>query len=248
LPYATATDAAIAANPECIEQVEQAASDRGISGETLDFSCSPSGVSVEVASAESARKVAEAVQLGAISEDGVSRVEPPCTIASPYVRTIESELQESFELCVVFGQYTPQGAVAWLETMRWVGDNFPMWSGHQFSHQVWASTNIVGSVSWDVSLYQNLSGLFLSEIDFDHYELLLPGTFSVTGYVANNSANKTGIYHIRIHRIHIEVPQYGYSHDIEGDPPYSGFRFLCNEDENGLNQCRFPDGSEAPWL
>lgn len=78
--------------------------------------------------------------------------------------------------------------------------------------------------------------------------MLLPGNFGTGGWLNNNNANKTGVYHIRIHRIHIEVPAYGYSQDVAGDPPYAGFRFLCNRSDDGFDQCRFPNGEEAPWL
>lgn len=233
----------------CDEQVDAAVEAEGLSGEAVDFTCSPAGATVELATDDSIELSTEYYATATDTGRVGSRSSYPCSVAAPYSRWITNEIEEKYSVCLIYGQRQPSGETIWWDAVHFAGTNWPGWNGHMLTGSADTAYTNPGSISFDVGLWKNNAGFFLQEIDFQHYEGLLNSITSIGGptYLYNNGGSKTGIYHFRIRNVHLEVPMFNYSTTVID--AYEGYRFLCNyDDDHGNDQCRWPDGNEAPWI
>ncbi|MGW9158964.1 hypothetical protein [Microbacterium sp. NPDC055665] len=230
----------------CDEQVDTAVESAGLEGKAIDFSCTPAGATVELATPES---IELSTQHAAEGDDGQasSRSAFPCSVATPYSRWITNPLEEKYSVCVIYGQRQPSGETVWWDAIYFGGTNWPGWNGHMLTGAADVAYTNPGSVTFEVALVRNVAGFGLQEVDFHQYQGILGGS-SIGGptYLYNTSSVETGIFHFRINKMQIEVPMFGFSKYLP--EVYEGYRFVCNRnDDNGQNQCRWPDGNEAVW-
>lgn len=231
----------------CLDLVEAEVEASGLDGEPVDFACGPMGATVEQASPgsiESAER--QAAETAPEADRSNARSAAPCNILAPTTRTIQNAHEEDYEVCVIYGQRSPSGSIVWSDGVRFEGTNWPAWSAHRMIGAVddWYTNN--GSLSFETALFRNAAGFFLEERDFIHHEMLLNNGMFYDDTLYNSSSTLTGVYHLRIRDLQIEVPLFGFSRNFAN--VYEGFRFLCNESGTPYDQCEWPDGEEAPWF
>jgi len=234
---------------ECMAQAADAAAAANLTEDGYNFACAPDltnddlDIAVQVEPAPILTKEAEAAIEAASATRSTQRNPSTgaCGIAH-YNRQILNELQESGDFCVIYGSERP-GFTWWDTTLIYV-NVYPGWTGHFVSVLVDNLYGVNGEISWDTSLFRGQWGQVPTELDFSQGSMFMPNSQSFNTTVRNTSSRATGTFHVRVHRLHVEVPQYEFSINVEHE--WIGHRFLCNEDDiPNLSNCRWPDGQEA---
>lgn len=228
----------------CESAVARAAAASGLSEQAYNYVCAPDGATVKAAPTTFDPAVVQQIEAKKESRtggDALARA-TDCNPLSAYIRVIDNAVQSSYSWCLIYGQEHP--TYSWWDGIRFSGQVYTGWNGHAVNVGVDGWSTNPGSVSWDVSLFRNIGILPPAEIDAHHDSLVLQGGYREEVIVRNNTGTPTGTYHVRIHRIHVEVPAYDFAIDSSSD--YASHRFLCNWSDDDFDQCVWPDGEEAP--
>lgn len=248
LPSSVAHQTTLEALPQnCAEAVALATKEEGLEGEAANFACGPSGASVHAAAPDTSQLIELQSRAATDSVAPMSAVN--CLPLEPYTRRIVNEVQEEYEWCILYGHAAADGSITWWDTIFIEGVNWPGWSTTRMAYVVDGWNTNPGSVSWKTALYRNAAGFFLQELDFIEHSMVLNNGKHFDETLRNNSSQETGVFHVALEDIHIEVPIFDYSVTLEDWEDHDGFRYLCNRDDPEWgNNCTFPDGQEAPWF
>lgn len=240
----TADEPAITTFQECLDAVDAQASEQSLDS-GYDWVCAPDGAVVAALSAPAAAKADADAAAGRGSEPSeMSVMGDTCTLTTNY-STIVSELEEVYEFCVWWGRKNTAGQILWADYTNISGSIFPQWSEHFIEQRAVGQVHSNAEVNWTTSLFKNEGILPPHEIAFqDKYSYVYDGLYADYDFWLINPSPGQGIYHIRMHRFHIEVPTESFVADVPD--AFLGKRFLCNLGDDEYYQCKYPDGEEAP--
>ena len=234
---------------DCYAAASSAAAAASIT-DGYDFTCTPSGATVEPISAEGQAVIAE--RTASRAGDGAHTLSDPPAGDTCYIgliwQEIVSELESRYEFCVFWGRDAPGTVNDWVDTVNVSGNIYPGYASHYLRVRMVGATHAWTTFDYDISLWRNYGILPPAEVGFTHRTLTgFNGLFSDSSwYVDNLTSQTSGTYHIRLRKFEIEVPSESFA--VAASNEYAGFRFLCTEDDAPYFQCKWPGGAEAPVL